>query len=692
MFSLNRHNWGMKKYILRWIGCALFFTEAAAWAALGSTQSVPAQEMSYADLVHRMIDLEHLAMLPEVGEFAGQWSSWDRRSVYNAETDAYVNWDANWDDTGFIRMEGDSMVLAEMDGPGCIYRIWAARAQAGHVKIYIDGELLPAVDLPFSAYFNGQTAPFNYPQLSYDLSKGGSAGLNLYVPIPYQKSCKVVADPEWGRYVHVGFMTFAPGTKVPSFSRELAAQNADALRAVNTFFSDHLGSDPAGTRPGEQTTNKTIHVAAGARASWEFSGPAAISAIRMSMARTHVAEEMAQLRELALQITFDGQQQPAVWTPLGDFFGTAPGVNFYKSLLTGMVDGGDTVEAYAYWYMPFAASATVEVINNGDVARDLSLEIVHAPLSRAFDGMGHFHSKWHRDVFPLPADRWPDWVMLKTTGRGRYCGVTLNVWNPYPGWWGEGDEKFFVDGEKFPSIFGTGSEDYFGYAWINPTLFERPYHAQTKTENNEGHQSMLRWHVADNVPFQESFEASIEKYFSRVNEVRGAEYDSTVYWYLAPDGDDPFDPVPVARRSGYYTYPQQVEAGIPVHGVSMGFVITQPLGDGWADRDHLIWGGSGKPGSTMKLGFSVEEEGRYTVQVTLTQAENFSIVQFYVDGEKAGEPIDCYRPEYGLSDPITLGEFELAAGEHVLTVEIVGAHEKAPQGRTVFAIDQILLK
>ena len=88
----------------------------------------------------------------------------------------------------------------------------------------------------------------------------------------------------------------------------------------------------------------------------------------------------------------------------------------------------------------------------------------------------------------------------------------LHVWNPRGGWWGEGDEKFFVDGEKFPSTFGTGSEDYFGYAWCDPHLFQRPYHAQTMTQMNKGHQSVLRWHITDNVPFETSFEGCIEKY------------------------------------------------------------------------------------------------------------------------------------------------------------------------------------
>ena len=90
----------------------------------------------------------------------------------------------------------------------------------------------------------------------------------------------------------------------------------------------------------------------------------------------------------------------------------------------------------------------------------------------------------------------------------------LHVWNPRGGWWGEGDEKFFVDGEKFPSTIGTGSEDYFGYAWCSPQLFQNAYHNQTRNDgNNRGHVSVNRWHIADNVPFQKSFEGCIEKYY-----------------------------------------------------------------------------------------------------------------------------------------------------------------------------------
>ena len=99
-----------------------------------------------------------------------------------------------------------------------------------------------------------------------------------------------------------------------------------------------------------------------------------------------------------------------------------------------------------------------------------------------------------------------------------------------------------MDCEKFPSTFGTGSEDYFGYAWSSPALFQHAYHNQTISMNNKGHISVNRWHITDNVPFQRSYEGCIEKYYPNR---RPCLYASTVYWYLAPDGKDPYQPVPM---------------------------------------------------------------------------------------------------------------------------------------------------
>ncbi len=106
--------------------------------------------LTYIDLVHRLTDLEHLATLPAPGEQCAQWSSYDRASQYDAASGKYIKWDSNGDGGCYIRKEGDKFVLAEMEGPGCIWRIWSATPGKGHVRIYLDGANEPAVDLPFS--------------------------------------------------------------------------------------------------------------------------------------------------------------------------------------------------------------------------------------------------------------------------------------------------------------------------------------------------------------------------------------------------------------------------------------------------------------------------------------------------------------------------------------------------------------
>jgi hypothetical protein len=534
--------------------CSPIAVVLAVWTT--ATPVCAEKSLGYAELVARMTDLSYLAVLPEPGERCGQCSSYDRRSKYDKESGSYVNWKANGDGGGFIRREGNQIVMAEMKGPGCIWRIWSACARKGRVRIYLDGQEQAAVDLPFADCFTGQTAPFNYPMLSYNCGfrlekRKCFNGQNLYMPIPYQKSCKIVADKGWGSYYHFTFGTFPEGTKVPTFSTALAEkhENAAALQKVNDFFRDRLGNDPAGQREGQLALYKTVTAEPGKSVRVaSLAGPQAITAVKVKMSLADRKDQMAALRKLVLQITWDGQQKPAVWCPLGDFFGTAPGENLYKSFTTGMGKDG----YYAYWYMPFGKSAVVELVNEDKVARTADFEIVCAPLGRPFEGLGHLHVKWHRDTFKLSEDRFPDWVMLRTQGRGRFCGTMLHVWNPRGGWWGEGDEKFFIDSEKFPSTFGTGSEDYFGYAWCRPELFERPYHCQTMTERNQGHQSVLRWHVADNVPFTTSFEGCLEKYDPSGPDLK---YANTVVWYLSPDGVDLYGRVPAPERDGYYKGP-----------------------------------------------------------------------------------------------------------------------------------------
>jgi hypothetical protein len=290
--------------------------------------------------------------------------------------------------------------------------------------------------------------------------------------------------------------------------------------------------------------------------------------------------------------------------------------------------------------------------------------------------------------------------MVITEGRGRFCGVMLHVWNPKGGWWGEGDEKFFVDGEKFPSTIGTGSEDYFGYAWGSPKLFQNAFHCQTISQNNKGHISVSRWHINDNVPFQKSFEGDIEKYFPNK---RPCLFACTAYWYLAPGGKDIYTEAPVGDRTGYYT--QDPAAGnaavlgafegekLKTVSVSDGKAAAQDMSGfegNWSNDSQLFWTG-GKPGSKLELTLPVEKAGRYEIVAQFTKAKDYGIVQVSLDGEKLGEPLDMHGPDVVPSGALTLAQRELTAGEHKLTIEITGANEKSAGGKYFCGLDYVKL-
>ncbi len=545
------------------IGCDSDVEEAGQGGSQGG-------KVSYKQLAGRLVDMEGLAELPLRGGSCGQFSSYDRASRYDAENDKYIEWDSNADGEGYLRREGERFVLAEMSGPGCIWRIWSAMPEQGRVSIYIDGSAEAAVEMAFEDYFSGAVSPFDRDMLVYT----AAMGQNCYVPIPYQKSCKIVADEGWGRYYHFTYSSFGQGMEVQSFSLPLSVEQEAALDEVNEVLRS--GTEGEVNLAGEYVLEWDGILGSGEVSKiFDIGGAGAIRGISAELEPGKRADWKDLLSELVLKVKWDGGEDCAVYCPLGAFFGTMPGLNSYRSYPMGITDDG---LFYSRWYMPFGDGAVMEVVNQGGSDVGGVFMVYYDKLCQEAAGQGRFHAKWHGNMFlPENKERAIDWTILKTRGRGRYVGTALHVWNPKGDWWGEGDEKFFVDGESFPSTFGTGSEDYFGYAWCRHELFSRPFHNQTLCEGvNQGHISVNRWHIADNIPFQESFAGYIEKYFS---DDRPTTYDCVAYWYLAGGGEDPYGAVktrrvkPVRAANGVYNQDSlPMESGCFAGSVEFGML------------------------------------------------------------------------------------------------------------------------
>jgi autotransporter-associated beta strand protein len=213
---------------------------------------------------------------------------------------------------------------------------------------------------------------------------------------------------------------------------------------------------------------------------------------------------------------------------------------------------------YCYWYMPFATGALIVLGNDGNIPRNLEIIVTHAPLTRPITSLARFHAKWNRGSYITSNGRSPDYRFLMSTGQGRFVGLAQHVYqktdvSPGP-WWGEGDEKFFVDGETMPSWFGTGSEDYYGFAWGTPGYFSQPYHSQLLAPPGNlyapGNRALNRVHITDNVPFQTGFEGCMEKW--NYPDESNTRYSVMPYWYLISGGGDIYGAVPLTPRTSYY--------------------------------------------------------------------------------------------------------------------------------------------
>jgi hypothetical protein len=503
-------------------------------------------EISVRTLVDEMVDLERLARLPVVPFTAGQVASTDRRS--RAPEDAM--WFANDDfvtDTqpNLVRVESlpdghKRWVLADLEGPGAILRIWTA-TPAGTLRIYIDGAATPALEAPMAALLRGDVPPFARP-----LAAVTARGYTLYFPFPYARRCLITVDdirspdPFSGRpmtrfYYQIGYRRYGAdqAAHVRSYSAAELGRAARTIARVATALRDW----PPGAAA--RSNARTIPIAATAV------GPGKPSVTKIvapggggevTELRITTSERVPQkLRSTWLTIAFDGES--TVDAPLIDFFGTGPAWNAYTSLPMTVADEGLLVCRFR---MPFAKQAVVTIARRDAGTMDVAGAIDVAPAPFGKDSL-LFHAGWRpRENFRTRPFR--DWHVARIDGRGHQVGTLLDVENPGDAhWWGEGDEKIYIDGETFPGLFGTGTEDYFGYAWSTTERFEHPYHAQTATAGNGfgGLYSMNRFHILDPIPFQRSLRFDFEIWHWSDTTIA---VDATLYWYARPGGHDDLNP------------------------------------------------------------------------------------------------------------------------------------------------------
>jgi hypothetical protein len=399
-------------------------------------------------------------------------------------------------DPRFLRIEGDEQVVFEETGPGAIVRIWMTQSDALdpdiRLRVRVDGENHPRIDLKVAELFGGRRPPF-VPPLVADRERS-SGGYVSYVPVPYRRGCKVslvgASDRRlWFQFTFhrlrdaSGVTTFRGDEDLAALARLLGAQ----------------GEDPWGPDAGTLENRQVELRANGTEVLRRYETPGTLTGLRLRV-------PSAAWPTVRLRLELDGQ--PRVNLSLEDLFGTSPTPGMRSSLV-----GRDAADVLYLWLpIPFQRSAVVRLVNPGGTSVPVWYEVRRRP-GPPLPGSLLFGARALRVGKTLLDSDFP---LLDGLGRGRWVGLYAELQSvgidgrEYL----EGDERIYVDGSAHPALHGTGVEDFIGGGFY----FERgPFRLGTHGSpahdvlpNGEDRTSMYRLFLTDAIPFASALKAGLE--------------------------------------------------------------------------------------------------------------------------------------------------------------------------------------
>lgn len=289
--------------------------------------------------------------------------------------------------------------------------------------------------------------------------------------------------------------------------------SAQQLYEMPTAAESRLSSfeNPNGLKGQGGKTNKTAKgnafefIKAGeTKTLMDVKGQGTIQRIWMTIDQTPL-----KLRSLRLQLFWDNEKKPAVDVPMGDFFGYNSGkpVAFQSALFSS----GEGRSFNCYIPMPFKKAAKILLINEGKEPVKLYYDVDFIMQKLSTDAL-YFHAYWNRQMTSKLGD---DFLVLpRVNGKGRFLGMTvgLNTDSSYSkSWWGEGEVKMFIDGDtQYPTIVGTGAEDYIGSAW-GLGAFTNLYQGCTVANDSTRQFNFYRWHIPDAIYFNKEIKVVLQQ-------------------------------------------------------------------------------------------------------------------------------------------------------------------------------------
>jgi len=418
-------------------------------------------------------------------------------------------------------------------------------------------------------------------------------------------------------------------------------------------------------------------------------------------------------RALVLRIYWDGSDIPSVETPLGDFFAVGNGMlATVNSLPVKVSSYGRGMNCY--WQMPFGKSARITITNESDEATAGTYYMIDwVKLPESPKKVMYFHARYHQEM----PEMGKPYTFFIGEGNGHYVGTVLSSQNGIGHWFGEGDDYFYIDGEKVPSISGTGTEDYFNEAW-NMRVHSSLFTGCTVFEPRaiDARITAYRWHIPDPIIFKKSLKFEIERtgyIINRKGETitgsgsRPDNWSSVSYWYQDDIAKPWCEFPPYSKRVNpeiVLHLPQAINTMKHSGGVEL---VVNPYNRATYTKPWFQ-AINNRVGSWIEIPFEIKEKGLYSMTLFQHLREDNGIWKLYIDGKElyeAGESqiaggyevdmvqklspeeinttldfYNIYRKDehedyiYGQRLERKVGLFDFGPGEHVLKLVCVGAN------------------
>lgn len=577
----------------------------------------------------------------------------------------------------FVRKEPGGLVLADLEGPGAVYRIHTPTPTDDVVEFYFDGETAPRLSLKVNELFDGTRPPFVAP-----LAGSGVGGYTCYVPLTYRRSCKIFLRAESFQFYDINYAVYPEGVEVTTYEDPPSSEFMDRIgkaaalvARAGTDISDALV--PAGAKVETKTARATLPPG-GKATIFESGKPGRIVGLRLGPAAAFAGAE----RDILLRAYWDGAVEPAVDSPVGDLFGYSFGEPAVKSLMLGTADDGAN---YIHFPMPYARLARIELVSerSGGAAVEVEATVVTANAGKTADE-GRFYARWRRED---PCVEGQPYTYLKTEGRGHVVGVILQAQGLESGGTGffEGDDRAVIDGEL--AVPGTGSEDSFNGGWYDvPGRWERrtslPLSGCLDYVKPLARTGGYRFFLTDAYAFSRSMDLTIE-HGPEGNAVP-TDYASVVFFYAqdAPAGLEPMRPAAERRVRALDRVVFVPGWNVPIHTMSLqNAEWTKASSAVGKDRvRHFSMRTSGEDvfgPHHVAFVCGLPEAGRYRISVKAILGPDQGMVRIFERDRPAGQAVNLYAAERAVGEPADLGVFEMRKGDNIVYLHLVGADPRS---------------